>query len=411
MSKILFITESYLLNPSPNGICVQNVAEELIKRNEHVTVITLMNDVNQEEYSNYNGVDIYRVDPGYIRKALYTSTANNNLRAKKRILTVSSFNGLLNSYRYPYLSSAQVNNLFNKAKMLYSKSNFDYVVVVYHQIHPVLAGIKLKKLYPSLKLVLYTLDAISGGYVPRIAHSNWLPKRSLLNWENYIFKRVDKIFIMESHWKYYALKRYDSIRNKIERMDIPMLRLNNYHKNSSDGFTHLVFTGSMSKNTANPIYLIKLFKFLPSCCIVDIYGRISEDIKPLIEEMTNKNSRFIYHGVTEHKKILQIQANAEILLNFGNANPNMIPCKIFEYISTGNKIISFTHSSQDSSLPYIRKYKNAIIIDEDETQIEKNAEIISDFIKAPIAKSKREELEYIFKKNTPEYFVEKLLEI
>ena len=86
----------------------------------------------------------------------------------------------------------------------------------------------------------------------------------------------------------------------------------------------------------------------------------------------------------------------------------MIPCKIFEYMSTGNKIISFTHSEMDSSLPYMKKYPLALIIQEDDFLNDKNIELILDFILNENSCPDSEMLEKIFIKNTPKFFVESI---
>lgn len=405
--KILFICESYKIKPSPNGICVQNVAEKMASENI-VSVVTLYNGINEPEYEEYNGVKIYRADPGPLRRMLFSTKGF----FYQIVLRLSAFNGLIFARKYPMLSKIQVKNLFEKAESINKEIGFDYCVVVYQQIHPVLAGIKLKEKNKRLKLVLYSLDAISGGWVPTIARSQRIPLESLKRWEKLFFQRVDRFFAMESHRQYYTSNaEYEKYKNKIEYVDIPMViwRQRQACKKSDSDKIHLVYTGSMSVNTANPSYLISIFHLLPDYIILDIYGRVTDDIRSRIENEGLLNKRIYLHGLVDHNQILDIQDSADVLVNFGNANPNMIPCKIFEYISSQNKILSFTHSEQDSSLPYMKKYPRALIVDETRDAAS-NVESILQFIQSENDCSVNKEKNQ-FKKNTPEYFIEKLFEI
>lgn len=407
-NKVLFICESYKYKPSPNGICVQNIAENMVKENHTVFVLTLYNDLGQPKYEVYNGVHIYRVNPGFIRKNLFATKGFMN----RIFLKLSAINGLFYAKKYPLLSKKQVVNLYNKADELNRLNNFDYCVTVYQQIHPVLAGIELKKKYSSIKLVLYTLDAISGGWIPTIARSKDIPLKSLKMWEEYFFEYIDCMFAMESHKKYYAAPEYHRYKDLIEFVDIPMIAENCCckDKKNSDQKVHLVYTGSMSVNTANPLYLLALLKHLPDYIVFDIYGRITTEVMIEIQKSSFLDKRIFLHGQLPHEKILAIQKQADVLLNFGNSNPNMIPCKIFEYISSVNKILSFTHSPNDSSLPYIKRYTRSLIVDENYDMLQDNAKSILDFINRD-DKCNFSEIVGDFEKNTAEFFLRKLFSV
>ena len=411
MKSILFMCESYYRLPSPNGICVQAVAEEAVKEGCRVDIVTIYNAENQPEAERINGVNVYRVDPGFIRRMIYKTNSFGNSKQNKLhtlIAKISAFNGLLHAFRYPLLSKRQVRNLYIKAWELYKRNKYQYVVTVYQQIHPVLAGMKLKKDFPVINLVLYTLDAISGGWVPNILHSHKIPMSSLKRWEKYFFSRVDRIFAMESHRLYYQKKEYDKFKNKIIYMDIPLLKPLPEKKviNRNGKLIRCVFTGSMHKDTANPEYLLKLLLFLKNI-EVHIYGHVAPDIEEMLQNSPVYGKQVFCYGKVEHDKVLDIQRNADVLLNFGNSNPNMIPCKIFEYISTGNPVVSFTHSNEDSSLPYMHQYPNAIIIKEDNALIEDNCVKIRKFLN-DIKTVKPSSIKEKFLKNTPEYFLHEL---
>ncbi len=424
MKNILFICESYKYNASPNGICVQRVAENLAENGHSVKVVTFFNGLGQPKEENINGVDVFRVQTSGIERRLYTNAKKETKKQSviyNRTLKLSRINGLIRAFRYPLLSDKQVKNLYKKAALLHGEQPFDYAVCSYHKIPDILAGIRLKKRFKDIKLVLYTLDAISGGWVPNILHSRKIPMNSLKRWERYFFANIDKMFAMESHREYYNNEEYRKYADKTEYLDIPLLEptVGKYDpdskgesdaENQNEKKINLVYTGSMHKATANPQYLLKLMDKLDNAYLY-IYGNISEDIESEIKENALFDERIFLCGRVSHDEIGQIQQKADILLNFGNDNSNMIPCKIFEYISTGNKILSFTHSPLDSSLPYIERYPNGLIVSEDDLLIDENAETINRFFDSEAEALSSGGLKQLYKKNTPEYFAGELFEV
>ena len=85
----------------------------------------------------------------------------------------------------------------------------------------------------------------------------------------------------------------------------------------------------------------------------------------------------------------------------------MIPCKIFEYMSTGKPIISTRPIEDEPSLPYLSRYGGCLVLDEREKDIAVNVEALKRFLtqykgwKADMNAVQRE-----FKENTPTAFVD-----
>ena len=239
-------------------------------------------------------------------------------------------------------------------------------------------------------------------------HSIKIPMNSLKRWEKKIFSSVDKAFIMESHRYHYDNKEYDIYREKLEFLDIPLVTTDRNGSYEKKDKLHFVYTGSMSTGTANPKIFLELLKKLDSEEFVfDIYGGITPEIEEVINGAGLSEEKIILHGKVPYEEIDSIQRNADVLLNFGNANPCMIPCKIFEYISTGKKILSFTHSEKDSSLPYLKIYPNALIIDENGNE-EENIQKIKEFmVKEPTLIDKKK-LSQFFEKNMASYFCQQI---
>ena len=55
---------------------------------------------------------------------------------------------------------------------------------------------------------------------------------------------------------------------------------------------------------------------------------------------------------------------ADVLLSIGNNLDCMIPCKIFEYMSTGKPILATYKRETDPSISYYTYYKKSLLLDE-----------------------------------------------
>ena len=55
---------------------------------------------------------------------------------------------------------------------------------------------------------------------------------------------------------------------------------------------------------------------------------------------------------------------SDILLSIGNMDPNLIPSKLFKYMSIGKPIIHLKRGERDSCLPYLARYPLALVLDE-----------------------------------------------
>ena len=411
MKNVVIMCDTYLPKASPNGICVAQVAKALAERNDNVRIVTTLNIEGQKAVENIDGIDVYRVDPGFVVRELMATegkTDSASIKRKDKALKISFLSGAINSFRYPLTAPVQVKNYYNCVEKLNKDQKIDVLVCCYHKIAAVAAGIKFKNAHPDTKFIVYTLDAISGGLVFPVLHSMKISMNSLKRWEKKIFSSVDKAFVMESHRSHYDNKEYDIYRDKLEFLDIPLVTTDRNGSYERKDKLHFVYTGSMSTSTANPKSFLELLKKLDSEEFVfDIYGGITPEIEEVIKVAKLSESKIVLHGKVPYEEIDSIQKSADILLNFGNANPCMIPCKIFEYISTGKKILSFTHSEKDSSLPYLKVYPNALIIDENGNE-EENLKKIKEFMVKEPTLIDKEMLEKLYEKNIGKYFCKQI---
>ncbi len=405
--KVIFITDSYYPNPSPNAICVGKLLGELERRKIKTTIIalrTFSKDVKIIEDDN-----VCFVEPDRYYSTWYEINAKKDCKKIRFMKHVFRLRGALYGLFWPLMSITHLNRYKKELNRVLSKYDDEDIIVVgvYKSLEAALAGAQVKKFFKQAKYILYTLDAVSSSNIPTIFGSKSIAQKSINRWERILFDAYDSIYLMKAHRETYSDERFRKYHKKMHFVDIPLLDTTNesFEIIREPETKHLVFTGSMSKRTANPMFFLKLISAIKdSNIILDFYGKIFDDE---ILEAINNCPNAIYHGQLPYDKMKEIQSGAFALLNFGNFTPCGIPCKIFEYFSTGKPVISCFKIDDDASKPYMEKYPNALLIDE-RRPIDENAERLISFLNSKFTYD-RNEINRLYKDNTPAATVDMII--
>ena len=414
--SVLFLTGSFYPSPSPNAICAKRIMDGLIEKGFSVFLVTLKNIHGQKQQEVIDGISVLRIK-NYLLVQMQLFFTRKNTNKKSCFLKLTEFllrfKGLLYIFFWPLLSPIVVWRYYKSSYDICKKNEVKVVVGVYKSLEILLACCILKKRCPEIKFFIYSLDAMSGSILPRLLFSDKIALYSIKRWERICFTKADSIYLMESHRSYYSQDRYSVYQKKIRYVDIPLVDVN-YNNNIfvHDTSNSLVFTGSMGRATADPHYLIKLLR-LPLLMNIplkfNIYGNISMEIENDIRESGLLNDKIFLLGNVPHSEIKDIQNNATAFINFGNSYSCAIPCKIFEYISTQRPIISFYKIDEDAGIPYLKKYPNILLIKEDESLLEENANRLKLFLEKNIGVNGAFDLGDVYYANTPENMVKEIL--
>lgn len=159
--KLLFITESFYYNPSPNGNCVMKIAQCLIDRGHEVSVLALENQLVNETES-VGSIKVYRAKTYAEWKLMYTKSVPKLLaRILQRL--VRSGKRLLNPL-HPFHSPGVLMSLYSKAKRIIQSEQTDVVIGMHRDFETALCGALLKKkVSTDKKCSIYTRFLIGGG--------------------------------------------------------------------------------------------------------------------------------------------------------------------------------------------------------------------------------------------------------
>ncbi len=399
---VLFLTDSYFYSPSPNGLCVERISKVLKLQNINVSVVAMRNQYIQK-FEVIDGVDVYRAKSFPEWELMYDSKKS---RVCKKIgLFFYRVKNFFLSFLYPIRAKEVADDMVSVADKIIKEKNIGTIVAVYRDAECVSAGLQLKLRYPNIKLIVYTLDSISGGVCsnPYISKKKHIKK--CRKFERKILGICDYFCPMLSH-KALIEKEFPDFNHKIKYMDVPSFLINNDEQggkvlNFDD--IHFVFTGNMTKTNADSSYFLNLLPLLSQKLNfhVDIYGGMGEDLKNIAVHLGVWNKSLHFFGNVTQNELVEIRKNADVFLNFGNEHPCGIPCKIFEYLSAERPIISFYKIEEDASRAYLKDDKYVLLISEKESQ-EVAIEKIIEFLHAVsgIVRDRKLLLEQ-YKENTP----------
>jgi len=405
MRSVLFITDSYLHDASPNGICVEKIIAELLTHKVSVSVLLTRQYYGANDQEANENVSIYETKG--TKKASETKT-NRLLNYAKWLLPA----------RFPFTANMQLSErIVEKAEEIITQNIIDTIVCVHFPTESLTAGREIKIRHADIEVIAYMLDSLSGGFIPRFLPASFTRKRKLL-WEKRLLKDFDKIILMESS------RMHHETRSKLEEwyrnavyLDIPALKRPNLPNKSKcivGKQISISFAGTLLENLRTPYAFLNIISRINDIDINIYFAGVNNcdnnRLKLLLNILEGKDNISIFWlGKLDHNKSIELLRESDYLLNIGNANCSLLPSKIFEYMSFGKPIISTYSIDDDACISYIKQYPLSLMIDERDTNIDQQAEMVKKFICENVGRTILfEEVEKHFYYNTPKAFYESL---
>lgn len=411
--KILYILGAYKPNMSANGVCSDNVINQLLEEGHEVTA--LVNSAPGASKSCKDGaLTVVRVKQrlsAVLTEKSEALTKTNPLKAKLFGLLGKIINKtklLITAPWWPVVSPSTVSRFKRAAINLHKENRFDAVVSVYTPVEALLAGYGLKKAFPEIKFYPYFLDSLSGGFGPRYFSKKRIIRRGL-NIEKRVFPLAERIIVMQASRQHHE-KYNEEFLSKMSFLEVPSFckrkteLISNPEKKDGSPI-RLLYVGSISYAVRDPRALIRvLCEMQEDNTVCEFVGKI--DCPHLFDSLKQKlGDRLVLSGQLSHDEVIKKITNADVLLNIGNKLSTMIPSKIFEYISYAKPIISTYVSDEDPSLPHLKLYPLSLLLDCRSS--ENFGDKITEFLKKiENIKVDENELERIYRLNSPEAFTE-----
>lgn len=165
-----------------------------------------------------------------------------------------------------------------------------------------------------------------------------------------------------------------------------------------------VYTGRIDSHWYSPKKICELFVKLSEGknWKLHIFGN-SGDCTAYLDEMNRlTNGKIVREGLVSRDRVKEELKSADVLVSFCYMDSDKIQSKIFDYMSTGAKILHLTDfSKRDSARDYYNRYGNALILENADWEEGKDLTPIFSFLED----GKRisiDELKDLFKDNRPQ---------
>ena len=406
--NLLIISPCY----KTGGGAVANILDLLLSRKTQyqirASVLTFKDTLEQSDCDIIDDVTVYRalnvesINADTIFKLKWNVKKIVYLLKKTYLFITRPFP------KYGFLERIKIKVLYNALKKI-RLDEYDAVIAICGNfcIYESIRKLAEKRNVPPI--VLYQVDPLSEFVI-------YTPKTKSIRqrYEKEMYARcaaviTTPIILKEKVNQGFAL-------NNVYELNFPLVRDMSIYKpkeiKRQPGDIICLFAGNLFEIIRSPKYVLDLFSRIKDKRIkLCIIGDASEEILDKYKNGTLKG-RLIRIPMVSLYDSLGYMMSADILLNIGNSVVNMIPSKIFDYISTGKPIINTYKSKECPTLEYLNKYENAISIYEDNTTIDIKAREVEEFIVKNHGKIiPYEQIEKIYKDCTVDYVAEKFFNI
>lgn len=355
MRNILIIASGYCGNATANGLCAQALAKDFEQNGIAVHVISC--DLHKEDCISENNVISVQRSPKKKTNPTKSIFGKGWQFFKKRLLYTFT----------PQYDKAVTEKIIDTGKQICQKTKIDAIICMYFPLEAVVAGYKLKKVFPDICFVTYELDSVADG----IAGGSKWNKYLLFSYKRFlghIYKKVDFVAVLECH-KHHWIKENKRYKQKMKLVDLPLLKDTKLMSREThrDGISFL-YSGALDDSYRSPNSVLKAFELLNDNIDykIDFYSKGCEETLGFFCE---NNKRLNCHGYVGQAVLEEAVAESNFLISIGNKVSNSLPSKIITYMSYGKPIIHFCLQKEDVCKAYFEKYPLSLIIEYDEPPI------------------------------------------
>ena len=390
--NVLFLLGNLYPYSSANAECVKNVSASLSEKKIDVHFLSFGEKNLILRDDNYHTVKAFR----YLGNSLY--------RGEKNGLTRKMYLACCNMFEppFPLYSKCLKNEFYSMLKKLYAIYRFQKIISVIQPIEAALAVADFKEDYPEIQMIVYEVDSITDD---PIYDSGWrkLYKKKSLRIEKKIYDCADLVIHIDSHEQYFNDRYYDRWRNKFKISGLPMIS-SKYSVDCINNVTSIyevAYTGSLSEKWRSPQYFYKLIKNISEIQLhVTFCSRGCDEMLQKMQQESPEN--ITARGYVGVEEVIKLYKSSHLLLSIGNEGTNILPSKIYQYISSGLPIIHIASNNDDVCIPILNKYGNCVIINKQKTLYDNKRELLG-FINSGLNLKRFDNIVNAFVENTPEY--------
>lgn len=422
MKKVLFIMQSYPSERSANVDCDEKIINELRKHSD-IEIYCLTYRYNYQPLkSQYDGFTVYRYKKGVLFDLYSWARHHENIIIGRVLLKIFRFlllaKELILVPFYPYIEPLGMRQCVTAAIDLHKKIHFDLVFADHNGIDTLYAGKKLKEKFPEIRFIAMMWDPILGKNKPKYVSSQYHTQRCLKAQNNLIYSAdliimldsVKDLYVRHSHqFDYFERIRFCSIPGIIRPEDSTNQLPEDVVKLFEQNKYNIVYTGLITVDR-NPLQLIKILDLSEFSNRINIVFFCSKDGEDIIKTIQPNEVTIRIHNYVDKSVLRGVYNRANCFLNLGGSEANMVPSKLFNYLSYGKPIISTYIVEEDPSAKCLRSYPLACCVNL-KTDIMDNLKQVNDFIDHKMTQSYEfEKIKKLYRNSTPSIYTDLIIE-
>ncbi len=235
-------------------------------------------------------------------------------------------------------------------------NKYDVVITSQFPLVDGLIGLYIKKINPNIFWIADIGDPVCAPYYSKF-------KKPIDEYfEKKIVQKADRVIVTNKNIRLLLSCKYGVTRKKIEIItqgfDAKRFKNRNLKETKNEKFT-MLFSGTFYRGFREPKNLIEaLYQLKHLNFKLQIAGRNELFLK----DFDKVKEKIEFLGFVPHEKSLELQNEADILINISNKQTYQVPGKIYEYISNKKPILNIVYDeNKDETAWLINRYRIGVV--------------------------------------------------
>ena len=382
--QFLILADNYFPLPLANSICVKSIVDCLKEQGHKCTIINRMDE--GKEVENTENIHSFNCS----RRPHYSFPLKTLYKLKQLFVYPHIYHRLVGCY-YEQLMQVDLQYV-------------DVILSVCNPIESVLAAMKVRDKYPSIRQIVYNVDTLSDfriRWIEGVFCPFW--RKKAIKVEKEIFGKADMVSFLSSHKDFYSSGKYVRFHDKFLFQEVPLLKISGESAEDCNGRS--IYAGRFYKDFREPSILLNLFWNTPLG--LDIFT--TNNYCRSLNESSNITANITINEYIPEEELNKVMQRSKILVSIGNKSSNMFPSKTVTYVAMCKPIIHIFHDDIDPVVGYLHDYPDVLFIDLRDSLAKNRAKVydfcVSDHV--PINPSMIVER---YKTSTPVYCASAILE-
>lgn len=375
MNKYLFLLDELPPTQSANGICAEKVMGCLAE-SEAVYVVS-WDEPSKSTPDPFKRASVPRKPWDRFASAQKAKSGIFNRLFFLMARIIYRLKRMLLLPLWPAESVSTVYRFYTAAKRLICSEGITHIVAISYPGETLLAMRMLKRRFGSkVKTIMYPLDVTLEGMNHGSAAEKRLSRMFGYRVMRACARYADCVLVLENAERLYKRVFPETEQKNFKKCGIPLLEAINQaarlpRKDMHTGEVHFAYGGNLLYSMRNPTAFLDLLETsnwpTHMTLYFDLYGKADAALRDFWQGRYEK-LHIVEHGWVSEKELNQALMDADVLVNIGNREPQLIPSKLFKYMSTGKPIAHMYTTRKDPCIPYLHRYGNSFLINPNETE-------------------------------------------